>query len=731
MTTKLKLSKFKRFAEAAISRSKAISNYTDSDLKQLLSQENEVDFYAAMILLSKRSLGLEPYKVQIMAALSCSNGHVIDMKTGEGKTLVAAMSAVALVKKGYVVNVATANKYLADRDYFTMKPLYDACGVDVARLSGDSEGLKSAPVYYAHLTEEGCLSWLSDHLASEASSISHPQLLESAMTKTALIVDEIDHSLIDSSSVNYSIVSNLEIGNFYQQIAEMCKSVGKRSEFTQFDKNGDQEFTEEFYKSAEKILIEAGLVSNSADLYGDAYELMIHFRAAYMAFHILEESKDYVVKSGRIHRVDKKSGRLIEGGFLGTVAAYLSDKHCLEIPCSNLEVVSCALQHYVKSFDLLSGMSGTAILNALELKHSYGVSTLEIPRHQPTQRIDHGHILFPSDASLKHNVTQFLEKASRDQRPTLVVCANEAQAKIIADKLTQQSIRATLLTPSNVEEEAEILSHAGKLGSMIVTTRMCGRGTDIVCEDKARGLLIVVIGMGLTQNDDQQVIGRTGRQGAKGDSYFCISLDDEQFQSRSGATLANSLLANLVQEDMEHITPHISSATTRLIEKLQKQALSAMRERRKRVSIYNNPIDSQLKLLMKKRENILFTADPKAMLHQMAPAKVDSYQKLIDHYAFVFGGSEVLSYFIRKGMAEGLTKAWNRHHMSLMNIKMDTASNAQAASNINNFKKSCFEAFSQFAKTVNIDIFDYTLSYLNKEATKRMAQNTYLPSGIG
>lgn len=727
--TKLKLSKFERLAESIMSRSKSLLNNNNGELKSMLTSEDEVDVYAALIILAQRSIGLTPFKVQVMAALSCSDGHVIDMKTGEGKTLVAAMSSIVLVKKGYVVNVATANKYLADRDYSTMKPLYDVCGVEVSRLSDGELGSKSSNVYYAHLTEEGCLSWLADHLASELPSISHPQLLGASDAKTALIIDEIDHSLIDSSGVNYSIVSDLEIGNFYQQIAELCKQVGYKSEFTNVDKHGDNEFTEDFYQFIEELFIDSGLATSHVDLYGESYELMIHFRSAYTAFYILSESKDYVVKSGRIHRIDRKSGRLIDGGFLGSVSAYLSYKHDISIPNSNLEIVSCALQHYVKSFDLLCGMSGTASLNALELKHSYGVLTLKIPTNVPTQRVDHGHILFSSQESLKANVTKFLCKASREQRPTLVICDNEAQADTIANLLTQKAVNVTLLTSSNVDQEADILSRAGEFGSMIVTTRMCGRGTDIVCEDKERGLLIVVIGMGMTKNDDQQVIGRSGRQGAKGDTYFCVSLEDEQFKSRSGATLANSLLANLAQDDMEVIDNRVSGATKRLIEKLQKQSLSVMRERRKRISLYNNPIDSQLKLLMKKRESILFSADPVSKLYEMAPSKVETHKKLIDHYQFTLG-KEVLSSCVRKGMAEGLTKAWNRHHVNLVNIKLDTSSNPQTASNINNFKKSCFEAFLNFAGTVNLDIFEYTVAFLRKESAKEIARSAYLPVAI-
>lgn len=727
--TKLKLSKFERLAESIMARSKSLFERNNDELIHMLSSSREVEVYAALIVLAERAVGLKPFKVQVMAALSCSDGHVIDMKTGEGKTLVAAISSIVLVKKGFVVNVATANKYLADRDFVTMKPLFDLCGVNVSRLSGSEHGSKSSNVYYTQLTEEGCLSWLADHLASELSSISHPQLLGASDVKTALIIDEIDHSLIDSSGVNYSIVSNLEIGSFYQQIAELCKQTGHKSEFTNVDKHGDYEFTEDFYQFVEDIFIESGLASSHVDLYGDAYELMIHFRSAYTAFYILHESKDYVVKSERIHRIDRKSGRLIDGGFLGTVSAYLSYKHGIPIPNSNLEIVSCALPHYVKSFDLLSGMSGTASLNSLELKHSYGVHTLSIPTNVPTQRVDHGHILFSSQESLKENVTKFLCKASREQRPALVICDNEAQADTIANLLTQKAVNVTLLTSSNVEQEADILSHAGEFGSMIVTTRMCGRGTDIVCEDKDRGLLIVVIGMGLTKNDDQQVIGRTGRQGAKGDTYFCLSLEDEQFQSRSGAALTNSLLVNLVQDDISDIDHHISGATTRLIEKLQKQSLSIMRERRKRVSLYNNPIDSQLKLLMQKREGILFSANPVEMLYGMAPIKVESHKKLIEHYEFALG-KDVLASCVRKGMAEGLTKSWNRHHVNLVNIKLDTSSNAQAASNINNFKKSCFDAFSAFAGAVNLDIFEYTITFLNKEVAKKIASSAYLPVGI-
>lgn len=723
---KLKLSKYRKISQAALSKVATLKDVESEKLVSMLNSKNEVEFFAAVSELSVRSVGLLPHPVQIVAALSCSKGHVIDMKTGEGKTLVAAIGAIALAKNGFTVNVATANNYLAERDFQTMKPLYDLCGVSVSRLSDSSSSDGASSVYYANLTEEACLSWLADHLAADLSSITHPQLLSVATGKTALIVDEIDQSLIESSAVNYSIVSQLEIGTFYQQIAELCKSVHENEAFTQLDKNGESEFTESFYLEVEKLFIEHGYAAEPSDLYGEAFELMIHFRAAYTAMHVLKENEDYVVRSGQVCRIDKRTGRLIRGGFVGTVSAYLSYKHELPIPSSNLDIISCALQHYVKSFDLLSGMSGTAALNALEIKHSYGVDTLSVPQNKPTQRIDHGHMLFPNYESLKNNVSKFLCQASRDNRPTLVVCANEAQAETIANILTQKAVNATLLTSANLEEEAEILSRAGELGSMIITTRMCGRGTDIVCQDKERGLLIVVIGVGVTTNDDQQVIGRTGRQGEKGDAYFCISADDDFFKTSGGSSLAASMLQNLAQEDMTHINHGMSHAVTNLVHKLQKQALSALRERRKRVSIYNNPIDSQLKLLMKKREGILFSANPRQMFDQLVDNSSPKHIDLINHYEILFGGKEAFDAVLRRGMAEGLTKSWNRHHMSLVNIKMDITGNSQAASNINNFKKSCFEAFAIFAQNVNKEIHEYTMAYLQKASAKQMASSAFM-----
>nr|WP_276560752.1 hypothetical protein [Vibrio coralliirubri] len=694
----------------------------------MLNPNNEVDFFAAISELSLRSVGLLPHPVQIVASLSCFKGNVIDMKTGEGKTLVATLAAIALAKKGYIVNVATANNYLAERDYLTMKPLYDICGVSVSRLSDKSLPPSGTSVYYANLTEEACLSWLADHLASDLESITHPQLLSVATSKTALIVDEIDQSLIESSAVNYSIVSQFEIGTFYQQIAELCKNVHQNESFTQFDKNGESEFTESFYQEVEKLFIDNGFASVPSDLYGDAFELMIHFRAAYTAMHVIKESEDYVVRSGEICRIDKRTGRLIRGGFVGTVSAYLSYKHGLPIPSSNLDIISCALQHYVKSFDLLSGMSGTAALNSLEIKHSYGINTLSVPENKSTQRVNHGHMLFPSFDSLKNNVSKFLCKASRDGRPTLVVCASEAQAETIANILTQKAVNATLLTSANLEAEAEILSRAGEFGSMIITTRMCGRGTDIICQDKERGLLIAVIGVGVTTNDDQQVIGRTGRQGEKGDAYFFISAEDDIFKSSNGSALASSMLQNLAQEDITHINHAMTKAVSNLVHKLQKQALSVLRERRKRVSIYNNPIDSQLKLLMKKREGILFSANPRQMFDHLIPNRPTKQIDLINHYEMLFGGKDAFDAVLRKGMAEGLTKSWNRHHMNLVNIKMDITGNSQAASNINNFKKSCFEAFSVFALNVNKEMYEYTMSYLQKASAQKLSSSTFMPT---
>lgn len=725
---KLKLSGFKKQASASISKA---NDYRGYEFEQLVTEFNKckdkVELFALLTEISERTVGLRPYKVQIMAAMACSSGCVIDMKTGEGKTLVAALAAIALQKEGYVSVVATANNYLASRDLELMSPLYKACGIKVSRIRSPQGGASSSDVYYSHLTEESCLSWLSDHLAVDVNEITHPQLLPSSKTKTAIIVDEIDHSLIDSSSVNYSIVCEIPAGTYSQQIATLCQEVGKQESFIEYDEDGSGEFSQAFYSEVESALIEAGIVSSHEELYDEGYEMLLHYRSAYTAFFVLEEDTDYVVRNGMLLTIDPRSGRLTSSGFAATVNSYLHAKHNLEQPSSNEEIVSCALQHYIDRFDLLSGMSGTAIVNELELNHSYGARTLEIPQNKPTQRTDHGYIMFENDSDRLLAVSKFLGKASREQRPTLVICSSEAEAESVANALIQNAIKVTLLTSSNVEQEAEILSEAGRMGSMIVTTRMCGRGTDIVCEDVERGLLILTMGMGVTENDDKQVIGRTGRQGAKGDTYFCLSKDSGIFAKAFSPT--SPVTAALIQTDLDNIDVSVSGATTRLVRTIQKQRLAALREGRKRVAIYNKPIDSQLSLLMLKREKLLFASDPLAYFYGLTPNS-DAHSQLIEHYESKFPCKEDFSAAVKRGIAEGLNKCWHKHHREVVNIKADTSVNAKAASNINNFKKSCFESFEQFAKTINEDLFEYTINYLSKQAVAMEAKQMFSESTV-
>lgn len=712
---KLKLSHFYKQAIAAITKSETLLSVETVELAAMIDGNNdEVLIYAALCELSRRTLGLTPYSVQIAAAMACANGDVIDMKTGEGKTLVAALSAIVLNKKGYVSVIATANNYLANRDMNLMSPLYNVCGVTVSRIRTSKKNI-TPDVYYSHLTEEGCLTWLGDHLAIDVNEITHPQLLPSSKIKTAIIVDEIDHSLIDSSAVNYSIISDSATSTYWPTIAHLVKSLGKHSTYLTYDENGTSEFTPEFYTEVEKILISNDLVTSSEQLYSDAYEILIHYRAAYTAYYVLTEGVDYVIKEQSIMRLDERTGRLIKSGFNDTVSAYMHHKHNMDVPQGKVEIISCALQHYIKRFDLLSGMSGTAKVNALELKHSYGVNTLEIPQNKPTQRIDHGYVLFASDKNRLESVFSFLGQASREQRPTLVVCDSEASAESVANSLIQRAVKITLLTSSNVEHEAEILSNAGKMGSMIITTRMCGRGTDIVCEDTEKGLLVVVFGMGKTKNDDLQIIGRTGRQGARGDTYFCLSLNDEVFTGKNLGHGTSTMLSTLLQSDLNNLDKNVTKATSKLISNIQSQVLLSLSESRKRVAIYNKPIDSQLSLLMKKRETLMLSANPNSQLQLLSP-DYEKCKTLIDHYHFILG--DEFDGHVREGMAEGLTRAWYEHHKEIINIKLDSSTNAQAASNINNFKKSCFNSFERFSISVNQDIFDHALKYLSNVAVK-------------
>ena len=716
--SKRKEAKYKKIGQQILKNSNGLENLSSSELRDLLNSSNMVTVFSALVVLSERSVGLKPYLVQIMASLACCDGYVIDMKTGEGKTLVAALSAIVLYKKGYIVNIATSNSYLSDRDYQTMNPLYVISGVSAGRLSKKTnEKLIPFDVYYQNIINDGCLSWLSDHVVENVENLTHPHLLPSSSVKTAIIIDEIDQSLIESSSVNYSIVSNKQQNFFSQQIAELCKILPKSSSYVDLS-GGSFKFTESFYNAVEKLAIEAKVISDPSELYTDLFEFLTHMKTAYTAFYLLKESEDYTIKKSEIYRIDKRSGRLLEGGFLGVLMSYLSYKHGLKIPSSSVNIISSALQNYVKSFDLLIGMSGTANLNALELRHSYNVPTIKIPQNKITQRVDYGHMLFKNDDLMNLNVAKFLCKASREQRPTLLVCESETQAELIAGLLTQKAVNASLLISSNIDDEVDLISKAGRYGSIVITTRLCGRGSDIVCEDIDRGLLIIVLGIGQTENDDQQVIGRTGRQGAHGESYFCVSLDNKVFNTQ-GSGIGRSILSNLVQHDLEGMDIGMSKAVTKVVKKIQRRGLSVARESRKRVAIYNKPISSQLSLLQKKRELILYSSDPKSLLLSFLPEITKKQKDLIDYYEYVIGDDSDFLPMLRQGMLMGLTEAWSEHFANLENIKLDLTTNTKESANINNYKKNCLTAFSSFSETVNDNIFIKTIELLKLEAHKK------------
>ncbi len=570
------------------------------------------DSFAITREVSKRTLGMRHYDVQMVGGMVLHDGNIAEMKTGEGKTLVATLAVVLNAMKGKGVHVVTVNDYLAQRDSTEMSPLYEFLGYSVGCITsevyGDAErkAQYDADITYGTNNEFG-FDYLRDNMKV--------RLEEKAQREHHYaIIDEVDSILIDEARTPLIISGPAQRDQkHYAKANEIAKQM-ERGEKLQTKPGEPEQTTGDFIvdeKNRTIIMTEQGLqkaqdlfeVENLYSLENAA--LSHHLDQALKAHYIFEKDVDYVVQNNEIIIVDEFTGRLSEGRrYSEGLHQALEAKEGVEIQEESQTLAEITYQNYFRLYEKLAGMTGTAQTEATEFAQIYGLDVISIPTNVPIARIDKNDLIYNTEREKLDAVVRRVRELHAKGQPVLIGTASIEKSEMISNRLKKEKIPHNMLNAKNHAQEAEIIKNAGQKGAVTVATNMAGRGVDIKIDDEVRelgGLAIIGTERHESRRIDNQLRGRSGRQGDPGESQFFLSLDDNLLRIFGGEKIRN-IMNKLGVEEGEYID---SKIVTRSVEKAQKKVENQHYESRKHILEYDDVANHQRKAIYAFRNQLL------------------------------------------------------------------------------------------------------------------------------
>src|SRR5215831_10392553 len=497
------------------------------------SDELLVDVFALAREAAARTLGMRPFDVQVMAGVALSRGKLVEMQTGEGKTLAAVAPACLNACAGRGVHVLTFNDYLARRDAAWMGPVYRFLGLSVGAVQ---EGMSvdarraayAADITYATAKEAG-FDFLRDGLCRTPDELVHRPF-------NFAIVDEADSILIDEARVPLVIAGERPGSQTsLYRTAELIAALARGEDWETDENDRNISLTD---RGVDRVESELGC----GDLYSaENYLLLVEINQALHARALLHRDVDYIVRDGRIELVDEFTGRVMDDRrWPDGLQAALEAKENLPIRPGGRILGSITLQHFLKHYPGLSGMTATAQPAAEELEGFYGLKVVPIPPNRPCVREDLPDVIFTHKDAKHRSLIAEISRANATGRPVLVGTSSVEESESLARKLSQAGVACRVLNAKNDEAEAEIIAEAGAVGAVTISTNMAGRGTDIRLggareEERERvvvlgGLYVIGTNRHESRRIDDQLRGRAGRQGDPGTSRFFISLEDDLIQ---------------------------------------------------------------------------------------------------------------------------------------------------------------------------------------------------------
>ena len=558
-----------------------------------------------------------PYDVQVLGALALNDGNIAEMRTGEGKTLVATLAAYLNALVGHPVHVVTVNDYLARRDAKEMSIIYNTLGLSVGVITHnqsfqDKKISYSANVVYATNNELG-FDYLRDNMASDKNNRVMKQ-------KWFAIVDEVDSILVDEARTPLIISAPAaEATSQYVRFAAIARSLENEKEYKIDEKQKTATLTEDGIRKLEEILgVDNIYVSQH---YNDIH----HIENALKAAAVYKRDVDYLVRDGEILIIDEHTGRVLSGRrYSDGLHQAIEAKEGVTIQQESRTLASVTFQNYFRLYKKLSGMTGTAKTEEEEFYKIYSLEVITVPTNRPIARIDRGDLLFRSEKGKFDYIVRLIEALHEKGQPVLVGTVSVAKSEYLSSLLSAKNIPHEVLNAKQDAREADIVSNAGKYGAVTIATNMAGRGTDIKIDDRVRnldgevilegaagkqtyklgGLFVIGTEKHETRRIDNQLRGRSGRQGDPGLSQFMISPDDDIMRI-FGSNNMFRMIANLSGSHPENDPLIESKQLMRGIERVQRQVEGRNFDIRKHILEYDDVLNQHRLAIYARRNRIL------------------------------------------------------------------------------------------------------------------------------
>ncbi len=717
-----------------------------------------IEAFAVVREASVRTLGMRPFDVQLIGGMVLHQGDITEMRTGEGKTLVATLPAYlnALSERG--VHVVTVNEYLAKRDSEWMSPIYESLGMKVGVTSSTQSHEEKKLAYAADITyttnNELGFDYLRDNLAFSINDKVQRNL-------NFAIVDEVDSILIDEARTPLIISGPVDESiDLYKKINKLIPKLAvetddNEGDFTKDEKSKQIFITESGHQHIESLMIDSGLIEKDESLYDAAnIRLLHHLNAALRAHAMFSKDVDYIVKDGEVIIVDEFTGRTMPGrrwsdGLHQAVEA----KENVSVKQENQTVASITFQNYFRLYENLSGMTGTADTEAFEFQSIYGLEVIVIPTHKPMIRKDYPDLVYLNEEGKYEAIIKDIIDCKENNQPALVGTTSIETSELLSAKLKKLKIKHEVLNAKQHQREATIVQQAGRPGAITIATNMAGRGTDIVLGGnleaeleavesekdeivenwkkrqeqvlQAGGLHIIGTERHESRRIDNQLRGRSGRQGDPGSSRFYLSMEDNLMRIFGDPERTKSLLSRAGMQEGEAIE---SKLLSRQIEKAQRKVESHNFDIRKNLLEYDDVSNDQRKVVYHQRNELMEADDIqqsiKSIREEVVEMTVDQFIPSESHED--------------NWDPEGLTNALEKDFLLPLKISQWIKQDSQL--NSENIRDRCIEkvqsASEEKESIVGSDLMrmvekEIMLKQLDIHWKEHLAAMDYLRQGIG
>ncbi|QIZ10606.1 preprotein translocase subunit SecA [Priestia megaterium] len=581
-----------------------------------------VEAFAVVREGARRVLGLYPYHVQLMGGISLHEGNISEMKTGEGKTLTATMPVYLNALSGKGVHVVTVNEYLASRDADEMGQLYQFLGLTVGLNLNSMDKDEKQAAYAADITygtnNEFGFDYLRDNMVLyKEQKVQRPLFYGVIDEVDSILIDEARTPLIISGSAAKSAV-------LYIQANAFVRMLKRDTDYTYDEKTKGVMLTEEGISKAEK----AFGIENLFDM--AHVTLNHHINQALKANASMHLDVDYVVQDGEIVIVDQFTGRLMKGRrYSEGLHQAIEAKEGLEVQNESMTMATITFQNYFRMYEKLAGMTGTAKTEEEEFRNIYNMNVIVIPTNRPIVRDDRADLIYSSmDGKFRAVVEDIAERHQKGQ-PVLVGTVAIETSELISKYLLKKGIRHNVLNAKNHEREAEIIAEAGHQGSVTIATNMAGRGTDIKLGEgviELGGLAVIGTERHESRRIDNQLRGRSGRQGDPGITQFYLSMEDELMR-RFGSDNMKSMMERLGMDDSQPIQ---SKMVSRAVESAQKRVEGNNFDARKQLLQYDDVLRQQREIIYTQRDEVLESENLRDIVQKMI---VNSIERNVDAHA--------------------------------------------------------------------------------------------------